>query len=189
MSQAPLTPAEEPSPHPTQAQPDMPPSSLSYSEAFENDLMDAILMPSREQPSPPTSAYDQSLQIMLSHLPIPLDSPLRTHPSTFPGLRLTHPHGYHTGGLGPSPEATVAFAEKFIAENGIKRPEELKSMIDQAIDERAREVMGRMQKREAAFNANKKQQKEIARLQASRRDEERLAEKFRAEREEKRAKG
>jgi hypothetical protein len=182
-----LTPAEELPSHPNKL--GALPHSLPYSEAFENGLMHAILDPSHLQPATSIPIHEESPQIPASQLPTPLDSPLRVYPSRFPGLRLTHCHGYHTGGPGPSPETAANFAESFIAAKSIKRPEELKRKIDDAIEERAREVIERMERRKAALKKNEDQRKLIASLEASRRAEERVEEKLRAEREEKRAKG
>ncbi|KAF2805122.1 uncharacterized protein BDZ99DRAFT_574736 [Mytilinidion resinicola] len=163
------------------------PHSLPYDEAFENDLMHAILDPS-SQALPPLSACEQLPDVPMPRLPIPLNSPHRIHPSRFPALRLTHPHGYHTGGLGPSPTVAAEYAENFIAVKGIAQPEELRRKVDEAIEERAREVVERMQKRKEALKENENTRKKIAALEASRRAEERVEERIRAGREEKRAK-
>src|SRR4051812_18055722 len=99
MSQnTPLTPGEEP--EPTSPSIDYSPSTVPYHESFENALMQSILHPSN------TLLHQTSTQsvplVTPSDLPIPLNSPLRQHPSPIPGLFLTHANGYHTGGPGPS---------------------------------------------------------------------------------------
>ncbi|KAF2503326.1 hypothetical protein BU16DRAFT_521910 [Lophium mytilinum] len=164
------------------------PHSLPYNEAFENDLMHAILEPTL-QSLPPLSACEQLPDAPMPNLPVPLDSVHRIHPSRFPALRLTHQHGYHTGGLGPSPTVAAVYAENFIAVKGIVQPDELRRRVDEAIEERAREAVERMQKRKEALKENENTRKQIAALVASRKAEERVEERIRAEREEKRAKG
>lgn len=184
MSHAPLMATDKPQPSDnTIPDSNYPPRNLPYSESFENEFMKTILYP----PAPTTRLppASPSLLVQPSALPLPLTSPLRTHPSPFPGVHLTHPGGYHTGGPGPSASVVAAFAKRFIHEQGIRSEAELERRVQEAVQRRMGEVRERMGRREEAIKRNEGVRREIRLLEAQRRTEERVEERIRAERERK----
>jgi gas vesicle protein len=183
MTAGPLTPGEDveleqSSPTTTS------PSSVPYNETFENDLMKTILYPPAT-PTTPTRSPNLP-QIAPTSLPLPLKSPLRTHPSPLPGIQLTHPHGSLHGGPGPSPQEIADFATRFISEHHITNEKELQKKVDEAVKQRMAELRDRMAKREEAVQANERVRKEIKNLELDREAEKRVEESVRREKERKR---
>jgi hypothetical protein len=163
------------------------PHSVPYNEAFENALMTAILHPENAisnnsaHPKTPTSPPD----IAISDLPLPLTSPLRTHPSPIsPSILLTHANGYHTGGPGPSssfPHTLSKFANQFISEHGIRDAGQLERAVEARIESLMGEVRERMREREEAVRRNEEVRKELSDLDGLRCTEVRVQEKIKAE--------
>lgn len=186
MSNAPLTPSEDASPTTDDAIPksqptvDFSPATVPYNEAFENELMNLVLHPP-ENVTPPTPNGETPM-IPASQLPIPLSSNLRTHVSPIPGLNLTHPNGYHTGGPGPSPEIVRAFAEKFSEEQGVDDPQELRRAAEVMIEEKKGELRDRMREREKAVMKNREIEEELEKLRLQRDAEVRVLEKMKGKR-------
>jgi hypothetical protein len=189
-SNAPLTPSDEPSPmqvtaaEPPQSQPvvDFSPATVPYNQTFENDLMNLILHPP-ENPSHP-SPLRETPMIPASQLPVPLNSPQRTHPSPIPGLYLTHKNGYHTGGPGPALEIIRDFEEKLCAEHGIMNGdrEEVKLQAQRLIQEKIEEVKERMEEREKAVKKNREVDEELEKLRLQRDAEVRVLERLKGKR-------
>lgn len=181
MSNAPLTPGEDP--EPTSPVIDYSPITVQYNEAFENDLMHSILEPSnlnsRPQTSPPL--------IDPTALPIPLSSPLRTYPSPVPGILLTHPNGYHTGGPGPSPSTINEFADNFIKEYEIQDAGQLERIVEDKVRVLMYTAKDRMREREVAIQKNKDVEKQLQNLEEQRNIERRVAEKIKEDRAKRRA--
>lgn len=176
MTNTPLTPGEdEPESEPTSPVVDYSPATVAYNEAFENSLMKAILYGS---PSEPRTPLPSTPVINPTSLPIPLSSPLRTHPSTLPGVLLTHPNGYYTGGPGPNPSNVTEFANKFIAEHGIEDAGQLERVVEEKIREKMEELRERMRDREEAVNKNRSVERELEDLRMQRAAELRVAEKI-----------
>lgn len=176
MINNPLTPGEdEPEPEPTSPVVDYSPATVAYNEAFENSLMNAILYGSPLSPRTPLPATPV---INPTSLPIPLSSHLRTYPSNLPGVLLTHPNGYYTGGPGPNPSTVADFAKKFIAEYGIEDAGQLERVVEEKIKEKMEEVRERMKNREEAFNRNREVERELENLKMQRAAELRVAEKI-----------
>ncbi|KAH5370089.1 hypothetical protein HBI33_174120 [Parastagonospora nodorum] len=182
----PLTPSSEPSPaapstanDPPHSQPvvDFSPATVPYNESFENELMNLLLNPP-STPSAPTP-LDPPM-IPASSLPIPLSSPLRTHPSPIPGLFLTHANGYHTGGPGPSSETIRAFAEKVAREWGVDVRDT--EGVRRVIEEKVQEVRERMGEREKAVRRNREVDEELEKLRLQRDAEVRVLEKMKGKR-------
>ncbi|KAF2875458.1 hypothetical protein BDV95DRAFT_485368 [Massariosphaeria phaeospora] len=176
MGNAPLTPGEEQDPQPTAPVIDYSPASVPYDEAFENQLMRAILYPSETAP-PPNPPHSPPL-INPTTLPVPLNSHLRTHPSPIPGVRLTHANGYHTGGPGPSPSTVEAFAKQFIEEHGIEDVGHLDRVVEQKIAEKMELVRERMREREEAVQKDEAVRRALENLDVQRGVELRIAEKI-----------
>lgn len=181
MSHAPLTPGEDP--EPTSPVIDYSPITVQYNEAFENGLMHAILEPSnpisRSQISPPL--------IDPTTLPIPLNSSLRTYSSPIPGILLTHPNGYHTGGPGPSPSTVDEFADKFIKEYDIQDAGQLERIVEDRVRVLMYTAKERMREREDAIRKNEDVEKQLRDLEEQRNRERRVAEKIKEDRAKKRA--
>ncbi|CAI6333840.1 unnamed protein product [Periconia digitata] len=176
MANTPLTPVEdEPEPEPTSPVVEYSPASVAYNEAFENSLMHAILYESELAPRTPLPSTPV---INPTSLPIPLSSPLRTHPSSIPGVLLTHPKGYYTGGPGPNPSTVTEFARKFIAEYGIEDAGQLERVVEEKMKEKMEEVRERMRDREEAVNKNRSVERELENLKMQRAAELRVAEKI-----------
>jgi hypothetical protein len=176
-SNGPLTPGEDP--EPTAPVIDYLPATVPYNEAFENQLMNAILYPTEDPRSrtpvtppiiPPTS------------LPIPLDSYLRTHRSPIAGVHLTHANGYHTGGPGPSPSTIDEYASRFIKEHGIQDGEQLQRVVEVKVNELMEVVRDRMREREDAVRRNEDVKKQLEDLEVQRSTERRVQEKIKEER-------
>jgi hypothetical protein len=181
MSNGPLTPGEDA--EPTAPAIDYSPASVPYSESFENALMNAILYPSSTPhphplPTPP--------MINPTTLPVPLTSPLRTHTSPIPGILLTHPHGYYTGGPGPTPHTVTEFASRFIDDHGIQDAGQLERVVEGKVGELLERVRSRMGMREDAVRRNEEVRRAIVRLDMERESERRVQEKMLRERREKR---
>ncbi|KAF2712840.1 hypothetical protein K504DRAFT_397523 [Pleomassaria siparia CBS 279.74] len=189
---APLTPGDDQDPSPTAPVIDYSPATVAYNEAFENQLMTAILYPSHNNPPPRQQTSDtnpnsaSTLHIDPRTLPIPLNSPLRTHTSPIPGVLLTHINGYHTGGLGPAPSSVNEFAEAFIKEHGIEDAGQLERVVEEKIREKMEEVRERMREREVAVRKNEAVQRELDDLEELRRVERRVAERLKESRDRKR---
>lgn len=178
----PLTPSSEPSPaqtDPPHPQPivDFSPATVPYNESFENELMGLILHPPT---SPQLPASLDPPMIPASSLPIPLSSPLRTHPSPIPGLLLTHENGYHTGGPGPSSETIRAFAEKVGRDWGVDVRDT--EGVRRVIEEKVREATERMGEREKAVRRNREVDEELEKLRLQRDAEVRVLEKMKGRR-------
>ncbi|KAF1996532.1 hypothetical protein P154DRAFT_311598 [Amniculicola lignicola CBS 123094] len=183
MSQAPLTPGEELDPEPASPSIDYSPATVPYDEAFENQLMHAILHPSSHPPRTPSSEHPQ---IAPACLPVPLNSHIRTHPSPIPGVLLTHPNGYHTGGPGPSPSTVRDYADEFIKRHGIEDAEHLQKVVEEEIRKRMEEVKERMREREEAVRKNEEVNKSLLEKEMQRGVEVRIHEKIRKAKEERR---
>ncbi|KAF2745298.1 hypothetical protein M011DRAFT_143011 [Sporormia fimetaria CBS 119925] len=173
MPHAPPTPGEDV--ELTSPAVDYSPATVPYNEAFENELMNAILHPSpdtrsRTPHSPPL--------INPTTLPIPLDSPLRVHPSPIPGVLLTHVNGYHTGGPGPAPTTVSQFAERFIEENGIQDAEQLERVVSEKVAGLLDTVKERMREREEAVRKNGEIRRQLEDLEVMRMTELRVQEKI-----------
>ncbi|KAF2476911.1 uncharacterized protein BDR25DRAFT_209533 [Lindgomyces ingoldianus] len=181
MPNAPPTPGEDPEPKcPTI---DYSPATAQYDEAFENQLMQAILYPS-DKPAH-LNPSDDAPHIPPTALPVPLYSHLRTHPSPVPGLLLTHPHGYHTGGPGPSPSSISDFAQKFIQENGIQDAGQLERIVEEKIREKMEIVRERMRDREEAVKKNEAVNRQLEDLEVQRSAEVKVVEMIKREKEKK----
>jgi hypothetical protein len=114
-------------------------------------------------------------------LPVPLDSPLRIHPSPIPGVRLTHPRGYHTGGPPPlaTSSALTSFLSSFLASHpSISTPSELEKAVAERTAELLEEVKERMREREEAVRRNDEVRRKLAELEVQRETEIRVQEKF-----------
>ena len=133
MTDAPLTPGEEPSSPII----DYSPAKVPYNEAFENELMNAMLYAS---PSDARTPLSSTPLINPTTLPVPLSSELRTYASPLPGVLLTHPNGYYTGGPGPNPSTVAEYAKKFIEENGIEDAGQLERVVEEKIREKLEEA-------------------------------------------------
>ncbi|PSN67912.1 hypothetical protein BS50DRAFT_352077 [Corynespora cassiicola Philippines] len=176
MTNAPLTPGEDQDPEPTSPAIDFSPATVAYDEKFENALMTAVLYPKTDAslPTPPVNPP----MVQPTMLPVPVNSPLRTHTSPIPGLLLTHKKGYHTGGPGPSPSTVNEFAKKFIEEHGIEDAGQLERIVEEKMQEKLEEVKERMREREEALNKNKAVERELEDLAVQRSAELRVAEKI-----------
>lgn len=154
---------------------DFSPSTIPYNESFENDLMNLILHPPSSPPHRTPS--HESHVIPASSLPIPLSSPLRTHPSPIPGLYVTQPNGYHTGGPGPSPYTVREFAERFIREHGIEDAGQLERVVEELVKGKMAEVRERMERRAEAVERNRGVERELDDLRLQRSAELRVMER------------
>jgi hypothetical protein len=179
MANAPLTPGDEP--QLTSPAVDFSPSTVRYDEGFENSLMEAILNPQSDNNFPKRPTQEIHM-IPASQLPVPLSSHQRTHPSPIPGVYVTHPHGYHTGGPGPSPHTVNEFAQKFIAEHGIEDAGQLERVVEHIVKERLDEVRERMGRRSEAVEKNKGVERELEDLKLQRDAELRVMEKMKGKR-------
>ncbi|KAF2788198.1 hypothetical protein K505DRAFT_353362 [Melanomma pulvis-pyrius CBS 109.77] len=183
---APLTPGDDQDPSPTAPVIDYSPPTVPYNAVFENALMTAILYPSdnnppappRQQTSDTNPNSDSTLHIDPTTLPVPLTSPLRTHPSPIPGVLLTHANGYHTGGPGPTPSSVAEFAEKFIKDHGIEDAGQLERVVEAKIQEMMEIVRERMREREKAVKHNEGIERELSNLEELRNVERRVAERI-----------
>jgi hypothetical protein len=171
LSSSPTSPVIDYSPH-----------TVPYNEDFENDLMNAILhgppsaSPRRKTEEPP--------MIAAADLPIPVASHLRTHPSPIPGLFLTHEHGYHTGGIGPSAHVVGEFAQRFVGERDIA-PGDVRALeraVEAEVQGRLDEVRSRMKRREKAFRDNERVRRELEDLRLQRQAEIRVLERMKGKR-------
>ncbi|KAF1958359.1 hypothetical protein CC80DRAFT_408795 [Byssothecium circinans] len=172
MTNAPLTPAED---EPTSPLIDYSPATVPYNEAFENELMNALLHAPELTPRTPLLPTPM---VNPTTLPIPLSSKLRTYPSPLPGVRLTHPNGYYTGGPGPNPSTVAEFAKKFIEEYGIEDAGQLERVVEEKIREKMEEVKERMRDREEAVTRNRGVERELEDLKMQRAMELEVAEKI-----------
>lgn len=184
MSNGPLTPGEDP--EPTSPAIDYSPATLPYNEAFENQLMNAILYPS-SYPGPHNTSSNPVINP--TTLPVPLDSQLRTYSSSIPGVLLTHANGYHTGGPGPSPSTVSEYASRFIEEHGIQDAGQLERVVEEKVKELMDTVMERMREREEAVRKNEEIGKQLADLEVQRVTERRVQEKIKEERQKRRGAG
>jgi hypothetical protein len=181
--QTPLTPGDDQDPSPTAPVIDYSPATVPYDASFENALMTAILYPSdNNPPHPPRQQKSDNfpnsgstLHINPTTLPIPLNSPLRTHPSPIPGVRLTHINGYHTGGPGPAPSSIAEFAERFIKEHAIEDAGQLERIVEEQIKQKMEVVKERMREREQAVKKNEGVDRELVNLKEARNVERRVA--------------
>lgn len=176
LTNAPLTPGEDADTEPTSPVIDYSPATVTYNEAFENELMNAILYPPADQG--PRTPLASTPIINPTTLPVPLSSHLRTYASHIPGVLLTHKNGYHTGGPGPSPSTVSEFAKKFIEEHGIEDAGQLERVREEKIKEKLELVKERMREREEAANRNKIVERDLENLQMERAAELRVAEKI-----------
>ncbi|KAF2125807.1 hypothetical protein P153DRAFT_369804 [Dothidotthia symphoricarpi CBS 119687] len=180
MPNAPLTPSDDADAELTSPAIDYSPATVPYNETFENDLMNTILHPpSNDTPRPHT--HDARM-VSANQLPIPISSHLRTHASPAPGLYLTHPNGYHTGGPGPSPVRIKEFAEQFVREHGIEDVGQLERVVEEMVARKMEEVRTRMQEREKAVERNKGVERELEGLRLQRSAELRVLEKLKGKR-------
>lgn len=173
MANAPLTPANEP--ELTSPVIDFSPATVPYNEDFENSLMDAILLHTSN--SFPRTPSRETHMISASQLPIPLSSHLRTHISPIPGLYVTQPNGYHTGGPGPSPHTISVFAERFIREHGVEDAGQLERVVEGIVKEKMDVVKERMERRSQAVERNRGLDRELEDLRLQRSAELRVMEK------------
>jgi phosphoribosyl 1,2-cyclic phosphodiesterase len=120
--------------------------------------------------------------ISASDLPIAVNSHLRNHTSPIPGLLLTHEHGYHTGGIGPSAHIIEGFAQRFIAEREIKDVRALESAVAEEMERKIDEVRRRMGEREEAVEKNRAVERELGDLKLQRQAELRVMEKMKGKR-------
>ncbi|KZM24801.1 uncharacterized protein EKO05_0003517 [Ascochyta rabiei] len=176
LSSSPTSPVIDYSPH-----------TVPYNESFENELMTAILQaPTTTTPPQPRRplATDDTRMISASDLPVPLNSPLRTHPSPVPGLLLTHEKGYHTGGIGPSAHVVNEFAARFIAERKLEAGdvEGLERAVQREVQSKLEVVKERMRERERAFDRNKGVERELGDLRLQRQAELRVMERVKGKR-------
>ncbi|KAF2275444.1 uncharacterized protein EI97DRAFT_434286 [Westerdykella ornata] len=143
--------------------------------------MNAILYPENaHRPQDPPSAVPP--MINRTGLPVPLDSPLRTHPSRIPGVYLTHANGYHTGGPGPTPSRVSEFAARFIEEHGIQDARQLERVVEGKISELMEVVMERMREREELVRKNEEVRKQLEDLEVQRMAEIRVQQKIKESR-------
>lgn len=176
MANAPLTPGEDADPDPTSPVIDYSPATVTYDEAFENSLMQAVLY--SPENIPPRTPLPETPVINPTTLPVPLNSPLRTHASLIPGVLLTHPNGYHTGGPGPSPSTVADFAKRFIEEHGIEDAGQLERVVEEKIREKMELVRERMRDREESVKRNRAVERELEDLNVQRALELSVAEKI-----------
>ena len=184
MPNAPLTPTPDadaegspessPIAGPTSPVIDYSPATIPYNEAFENEVMDAILKGDHATPRTPPSSIPV---INPTTLPVPLNSTLRTHASPIPGVLLTHANGYYTGGPGPSPSTIDEFARRFIHQEGVVDKEGLEGAVRRAIEERLEVVRGRMEERKEALERNRGVERELETLRVVREAEVGVQEK------------
>jgi hypothetical protein len=185
MTNAPLTPDEDatadaftdPNPEPTSPVIDYSPGTVPYNEAFENALMTAILYSTPPNPVPHTPLTAPPM-INPTTLPIPLTSPLRTHPSPIPGILLTHANGYHTGGPGPTPDTVAEFARRFVEGEGVEDAGQLERVVEERIGSLMEVVRERMREREEAVGRNRIVERELEELAMQRAAELSVAEKI-----------
>ncbi|KAH9861322.1 hypothetical protein IAQ61_011059 [Plenodomus lingam] len=159
---------------------DFSPSTVPYNESFENELMNLILHPPPTSTSTSTSPPPSTPPLIpASSLPIPLSSPLRKHPSDLPipGLHLTHPNGYHTGGPGPSPATIRDFAERVIREHGVEDAGQLERVVEHEVRRRVELVRERMEARAEAVERNRGVERELGDLRLQRSAELRVMER------------
>ncbi|KAH6633573.1 hypothetical protein C7974DRAFT_423887 [Boeremia exigua] len=182
MSTHPRLPTPGLSSSPTSPVIDYSPHTVPYNEAFENDLMRAILHGS-PHPSPRRKTEDPPM-ISAADLPIPVTSHLRTHSSPIPGLFLTHVNGYHTGGIGPSAHVVHDFARGFVEERGLGAGDVggLERAVRGEMEGRIEDVRSRMRRREVVVKENERLQKELEGLRLERQAELRVMEKFKGKR-------
>lgn len=168
LSSSPTSPVIDYSPH-----------TVPYNEAFENDLMAAILH-APPPPSPRPSTAAQQPIISAADLPIPVASPLRAHPSPVPGLLLTHANGYHTGGIGPSARVVAEFGGRFIADKRVAPGDgaALESAIEAGVQSRLEIVRSRLRRREKAVRDNERVRRELDDLRLQRQAEIRVLERL-----------
>ncbi|CAA9958821.1 hypothetical protein CFE70_002335 [Pyrenophora teres f. teres 0-1] len=179
MSNAPLTPRDEP--ELTSPMVDFSPATVPYDETFENNLMELLLNPPPQQPSPRKQTHDIPT-IAASQLPIPLSSNLRTHPSAIPGLYLTHVNGYYTGGPGPAPQRVQEYANRFIEEHGIEDAGQLERVVEDKIRIKLEEARERMEKRKELAESNRRIERELENLRLQRSAELRVMERVKGKR-------
>jgi hypothetical protein len=166
------------------------PTTIPYNAAFDDSLMSTMLyIPSSFQQRPNGEQPLDATSITPEHLPIPLLSHLRTHPSGVPGVALTHPHGSLYGGPQPhSLEALHAYAQELIASNGIVCRSELEALIEREIVDARSELEERLDARRSARERNQDVEREIRKLVDEREMEIRVAERWRNERDRQRGK-
>lgn len=180
MSNAPLTPRDEPVDLLTSPSVDFSPSTVQYDETFENNLMEIILNPPSDQRIPTPSR--EPPMVSASQLPIPISSPVRTHPSPIPGLYVTHANGYHTGGPGPSPHTIQEFADRFIREHGIEDAGQLERVVEEIVGQKMQEVRERMERRKEVVERNRGVERELEDLRLQRAAEMRVMERVKGKR-------
>lgn len=173
MGNTPLTPANDTDL--TSPAVDSSPDTVPYNEAFENDLMDLILHPPTA-PTQPTSSLDTQI-IAANQLPIPITSHLRTYPSPIPGLYVTQPNGYHTGGPGPSSHTVNKFAERFIREHDVDDAGQLERVVEALVKRKIEEARERMVARSDAVEKNRAIDRELEDLRLQRSAELRVMER------------
>lgn len=173
MGNAPLTPGEEPEPQNPVV--DFSPATVAYDEAFENSLMEIILNPDTKTSRTPDH---ERHMIAASQLPIPLSSNLRTHASPIPGLYLTQPNGYHTGGPAPATTTVKEFADRFIAEHSIEDAGQLERVVEMVVQDKTKEVIERMERRNEAVEKNRAVERELEDLRLQRSAELRVMERL-----------
>ncbi|KAF3038440.1 hypothetical protein E8E11_006587 [Didymella keratinophila] len=171
LSSSPTSPVIDYSPH-----------TVPYNEDFENDLMRAILHGSPS--TSPRRKTEEPPMISAADLPIAVTSHLRTHASPIPGLFLTHEHGYHTGGIGPSAHVVSEFAQQFIGEREIA-PGDVRALeraVEVEVQGRLEEVRSRMKRREKAVRENERVRRELEDLRLQRQAELRVLERMKGKR-------
>jgi hypothetical protein len=166
------------------------PTTVPYNAAFDDSLMSTMLyIPSSYQQRSNGEQPLNAASITPEHLPIPLSSHLRTHPSGVPGVALTHPHGSLYGGPQPHSEAALhAYAQDLIASNGITSRSELAVLIEREIVDARSELEERLDARRSARERNQEVEREISKLVDEREMEIRVAERWRNERDRLRSK-
>lgn len=167
LSSSPTSPVIDYSPH-----------TVPYNEEFENDVMNAILH--GPPPTSPRCKTEAPPMISAADLPIPLASHLRTHPSPIPGILLTHAHGYHTGGIGPSAHVVSEFAQRFVSDRDIAPGDvsALERAVELEVQARLDEVRSRMKRREKAVRENERVRRELEDLRLQRQAELRVLERM-----------
>lgn len=182
MGNRPRLPTPGLSSSPTSPVIDYSPHTVPYNEAFENDIMNAILHPPSH--SSPRRRNEEAPMISASDLPIPVNSHLRMHQSPIPGLFLTHENGYHTGGIGPSQHIVSDFAQRFIADRNIDAGDVqgLRKAVQDEIESRLEEVKQRMRAREEAYERNRVVERELEDLKLQRQAELRVMERMKGKR-------
>ena len=157
----------------------------SYDAAFEDSIMKIVLNPDSQPTSLAQADYGESIQTLpsdaaseVSHnimsTPIPLNSPLRIHPSPISSFRLTHPYGHPYGGPTISSEGLSTLAESLVREHDIRSREQMQRFVLAETRAATEELERRMNARRDATERNAKIRREIQEVIAQREVERRM---------------